>query len=215
MHKSQIVIVTVGFVLVAALLLLLASVIMQTAAGQCFSITQVLLPALDAAGVEYWLDWGTLLGATREGTMIAHDYDADIGMRESEFQKLKARWNQIPGLKGMRLAKEDNGLYRIRRGVGWVDVFRYDDREGDTLTMTSQAGMEHSCKCDGKGHRTTRSMVFPLTRVKFGHVHAPAPGQTEAYLEHLYGSDWRIPRKNGGAKLLNLLPLKKRHLQTR
>lgn len=209
MKKTDIALVTVGSVLIAVLLVILTSVTMQAAAAQCFSISQDLFPALNEAGVEYWLDWGTLLGARREGTMIAHDYDADIGMRESQFQQLKSQWNQIPALKGMRLYNEGNGLYRIRRGIGWVDVFRYDDRDVEQLKMTSQGNLEHSCKCDGKGHTTTRSIIFPLTKLKFGNVHAPAPNQTDTYLEHLYGSDWHIPRKNGGAAILNLVPLSK------
>lgn len=214
MKNVDIALVTVSAIVICVLLVILTSITMQAAAGRCFCLTQKLFPALDQAGVEYWLDWGTLLGAKREGTMIAHDYDADIGMRESQFQKLKTQWNQIPALKGMRLFSEGGNLYRIRCGIGWVDVFRYDDSDPETLNMTSQANVKHSCECDGKGHRTQRSIVFPLTKLKFGNVVASAPNDTEAYLEHLYGSDWKIPRKNSGATLLNLVPLKKRHLAT-
>jgi hypothetical protein len=212
MRNSDIAIVTVGFVLASVLLIVLTSVIMQTCAAQCFSLTQDLFPALEAAGYEYWLDWGTLLGAKREGTMIAHDYDADIGIRESEFQRLKKDWKKNPAFKGMRLCKENSQLYRIRRGLGWVDVFRYDDSRGIPLNMISMSGEQHSCKCSGKGHTTRRDVIFPVTKVKFGSVSAPAPARTADYLEHLYGSSWMVPRKNSVAKLLNLVPLKKPHL---
>ncbi len=212
MRNCDIAIVTVGFVLTCALLIALTSVVMQTCAAQCYSLTQILFPALDAAGYEYWLDWGTLLGAKREGTMIAHDYDADIGMRETEFQRLKKEWKKNPAFKGMRLSKETSGLYRVRRGLGWVDVFRYDDSASGPLQMISMANEHHSCKCKGKGHTISADTMFPTTKVRFGAVDAPAPSQTAAYLEHLYGSTWMVPRKNSVAKLMNLLPLKKRHL---
>lgn len=214
MKSSDVAVVTVGSVLVCVLLVVLASVIMQLCASQCYTLTQQLFPALNKARIEYWLDWGTLLGAKREGTMIPHDYDADIGMRESEFQKLKQEWNRNPAFKGMRLCKENSGLYRVRRGLGWVDVFRYDDNcdDSDALRMISMAGEQHSCKCDGKGHKTSRSTIFPTKHLRFGAVSAPAPQYTELYLEHLYGSDWVVPRTNSVAKLLSLVPLKKPHL---
>ena len=35
---------------------------------------------LDESGVDYWLDYGTLLGAYREGKIIEGDYDSDLGV---------------------------------------------------------------------------------------------------------------------------------------
>ncbi|OQX70738.1 hypothetical protein B6D52_03590 [Candidatus Parcubacteria bacterium 4484_255] len=44
---------------------------------------------LDKAGVRYWLDMGTLLGAIREGRFIPWDIDIDLGILFDEFEKLK------------------------------------------------------------------------------------------------------------------------------
>lgn len=179
---------------------------MQLCASQCYNLTQILFPTLNELGYEYWMDWGTLLGARREGTMIPHDYDADIGMRESQFQKLKQQWKEEPHKFGkMKLYKENNQLYRIRLGLGWVDVFRYDD---DKLDMISMADVSHSCKCTGKGHKIQPHILFPLKTMPFGSVVGKTPQHVEAYLTHLYGQDWHIPRKNQVATLLNVLKYK-------
>jgi hypothetical protein len=206
MQRGEVVVITVGSLLTLLLLVALTSVFLQLCARQTYVLTQQLLPALTAAGFEYWMDWGTLLGARREGTMIPHDYDADIGMRESEVQRLVAAWDHEPRFKGMRLRKENDQLYRIRTKLGWVDVFRYQEGDDGTLRMISMANLNHSCQCPHKGHHIPRHIILPLTTLSFGGVTASAPAHVDAYLEHLYGSGWRTPRKNGVARLMTLMP---------
>lgn len=210
MKPEEVAIAVLGSILTILLLLALTSVFLQMCASQTYTLTQTLLPALTAAGYEYWLDWGTLLGAEREGGMIAHDYDADVGMRESEFQRLKNEWSFRPEFRGLRLTREPDGLYRVRQGLGWVDVFRYDDATPGSMSMISMANSRHSCKCAGTGHQVHPSTVFPLKRVLFGAAAAFAPGDTANYLTHLYGADWMTPRKNLVAHIMTLFPRQKR-----
>lgn len=207
--RGHLVILGLSGVLLPVLMLIFASVVLQTCALQSYLLTQRLFPALTHAGYEYWLDWGTLLGAQREGDMIAHDYDADIGMREVEFQRLKREWSTQPELRGMWLVREGDGLYRIRHGLGWVDVFRYAEEgegEGAQLVMKSMAASRHSCACVGRGHHIARHLILPLTPFVFGSVVAPGPVRTPEYLEHLYGADWRVSHKNWVARLMTLVP---------
>ena len=45
---------------------------------------------LEAHGIDYWCDFGTLLGLYREGDIIRGDKDADLGILESERPRLMA-----------------------------------------------------------------------------------------------------------------------------
>lgn len=43
---------------------------------------------LNSAGVTYWLDYGTLLAAVRDGELIPWDHDADIGYFATDSGKI-------------------------------------------------------------------------------------------------------------------------------
>lgn len=43
---------------------------------------------LDKCGVKYWLDWGTLLGAVRDGKIIEWDGDIDLGTMNESWEKI-------------------------------------------------------------------------------------------------------------------------------
>jgi lipopolysaccharide cholinephosphotransferase len=42
----------------------------------------------DDHNIQFWLDWGTLLGATRTGRMIEWDHEVDLGVMESNFKRI-------------------------------------------------------------------------------------------------------------------------------
>lgn len=42
----------------------------------------------DKLGIRYWLDWGTLLGAVRDGKIIEWDTDIDLGTMSSNWNKI-------------------------------------------------------------------------------------------------------------------------------
>jgi len=87
---------------------------------------------LDGAGVEYWLDQGSLLGAIRDKDFIPWDTDIDIGAMYSGFNKIVQKISEfqrrgflvrISDFK-IHLRKNDVSvnivLYRISREEAWL-----------------------------------------------------------------------------------------------
>jgi hypothetical protein len=55
----------------------------------CQEFLELIDTELRKAGIEYWLNYGTLLGAYREHAFIAHDYDLDLGLFWEDRDKIK------------------------------------------------------------------------------------------------------------------------------
>ena len=45
--------------------------------------------SLTSEGIVHWLDWGSLLGAYREGKQLDYDKDVDFGILGSDIEKIK------------------------------------------------------------------------------------------------------------------------------
>lgn len=142
-------------------------------------------------GVPAFVCYGTLLGAVRNGRLIGHDNDIDLGyvsahehpvdiMREAyriERALNAAGWQVHRGMGArvnVRLRLSDD---RVR----FVDVFTAHWTEG-VFYMPQDTGF-----------RLPRTAVLPLTTVRLLGRDVPAPADYEALLAATYGADWRTP----------------------
>lgn len=64
----------------------------------------------DKLGIRYWIDWGTLLGATRDGKLIEWDNDIDLGTMSGSWRKIVS---VIPELekRGFSIYLEELKIY--------------------------------------------------------------------------------------------------------
>jgi SAM-dependent methyltransferase len=152
--------------------------------------TDAVLDALRTAGVEPFIAYGTLLGAVREGAVLGHDSDADLGYvsrhstpvdvaRESfEIQRRLAR-------QGWRISRYSGASFKIY--VTEADVTRGLDVFGGFL----DAGRLHLMGEIGTDFE--RDWIFPLGTAALEGRPMPVPARPEKLLEAMYGPQWRTP----------------------
>jgi hypothetical protein len=143
---------------------------------------------LDAQGVDYWCDFGTLLGMHREGDLILGDKDADLCALETEKPKLLALGGALAerGLSVREMSRR-RGLLRIcdDRTPFHVDVYLYA-RDGQTLRSLLAPGRED----------VPERLVSPRAPVPFLGTTLLAPVEAPALLRHRYGPRYMLPRRN-------------------
>lgn len=154
----------------------------------------VLLPCLadllEESNIPYWLDWGTLLGAVRNGKMIPWDEDIDIGIFYKDIGKVMNLESQMVK-DGFRFAMErDKNAVRVIRFYGekgikfHIDILPWKIN-GNVVKMT---------------YNSKPFKVYPieellnLKKVEFEGRMYPCPREPEKSLGRLMGEDWRNPK---------------------
>ncbi|KXZ42026.1 hypothetical protein GPECTOR_220g474 [Gonium pectorale] len=153
------------------------------------------VPALQRAGVTFWVDFGSLMSLARENDVYEHDNDVDLVVLEPDFPALLERLRQ-PGVlpKGFTVdwigKSRDLGDGLVQRWIRvylpgkimWADLFGGYDF-GDKIRINKNA------HCD-----VPKELVLPLGSIRMLDAEAPAPRDVEGVLRHRYGSDWRTPK---------------------
>jgi hypothetical protein len=153
--------------------------------------TEAVLAALQEAGLEPFLAYGTLLGAVREGQVLGHDSDADLGY-VSRFTT------------PVDVARESFRVQRTLAEHGWTTT-RYSGAAFKVL-VSPEPGVHIGLDVFGGfldagrlylmgeiGTPFRREWVLPLGRCDLGGRSMPVPARPEKLLEATYGPGWRVP----------------------
>ena len=144
----------------------------------------------DETGIPVFLSYGALLGAVREGGLIAHDFDIDVGFiapgpSHDEVTAASATVSEWLVGNGYGLKARNNGQFKAFDGSGahpmmveffacWAD----GDRFYQYFAVPGTARADH---------------VLPLGTVTVDGVPFAAPRQPEPFLGAIYGPGWRTP----------------------
>lgn len=163
--------------------------------------------AFDSLDIDFWLDYGTLLGAYREKDFIEHDLDLDIGLYyENRSDKLEEALTSR-GLKKVREFRADgkiveetytfNGAdldvfyYFYDQEKLWAYFFYYDD-----IKETKTINKDNKVLTTGWKAKKTTLTNRGLGKLKFKDIEYTVPNHPEKYLKENYGDSFMIKQKN-------------------
>ncbi len=152
--------------------------------------TASVIEALRGAGVEPFLAYGTLLGAVREGAVLGHDSDADLGYVSAftdpvDVSRESFAVQRALAARGWRTSRYSGAAFKVL--VTEADVTRGLDVFGGFL----DGGRLHLMGEIGEPFE--RSWVFPLGTATLEGREMPVPAEPERLLAATYGPGWRVP----------------------
>jgi len=150
---------------------------------------------LNRHGILHWVDYGTLLGAVRDGTLIPWDEDVDFGILEADAQRVRALQPEIEK-DGFFVDPSHPRLIRIaysKANQNHADLFIWDELDG---LLAHQA----SARWDWPGMQDRsafpRTFLDQLESVPLFGSEFPAPSPVHTFLrEHRYGADYMTPKR--------------------
>lgn len=151
---------------------------------------ETVLTALREAGLEPFLAYGTLLGAVREGRVLGHDSDADLGYVSRHTDPVDVARESFAvqrrlAAQGWRISRYSGASFKMLVTEGEVtrglDVFGGFLDEG-RLHLMGEIGVPFE-----------REWITPLGTAELDGRPMPVPARPEKLLEATYGAGWRVP----------------------
>jgi hypothetical protein len=132
-------------------------------------------------GVIYWVDFGTLLGITRDGDIIFGDNDADVCIYDTKENRHRVE-KVVKSMGGEYL---DWGAYRVYDNKLFIDIYIVKETESEFKVPT--------------GEVIHRSLVEPVKsqNCKIGSVDVQLSLPNDVYkvLENRYGQTWHVSKR--------------------
>ncbi|MDL5154665.1 class I SAM-dependent methyltransferase [Actinomycetospora termitidis] len=142
-------------------------------------------------GLEPFITGGTLLGAVREGRLLGHDDDVDLGYVSTQDDPSAVAREGFEVGRVLRRA----GFSVLRHSAGHLQMhFSHDgvsDHYVDVFAGFIREGHWHQLFCIR--HPARRADLLPRTTVTIAGRRMPAPADVELALEANYGPGWRVP----------------------
>ena len=156
--------------------------------------------------IQYWLEYGTLLGAIRNNSFLKHDDDIDIGVFLHDYTPKIDEIFKKYGFKKTREFLIDNGAYGREQsfeiyGVN-VDIFYFTKKSSNKaychifLPLPGKSRIKTIQEKGGLIPREELSTIEDIIYIDFLNKKYPAPFPTKKHLQDEYGEYWHIEDKS-------------------
>lgn len=143
------------------------------------------------AGFKAWLMYGTLLGVTRDNSLIEYDRDVDYGFFKSDL----ALFNEnVPALdkEGFTLLRTHPTLFSITRKDEYIDFQMFLEYDKDKY---------YTCDSLGPQVLIDKKYFDNLTQIEWRGEKFIIPEDREGVLTLWYGKNYKIPKRKAYAYL--------------
>jgi lipopolysaccharide cholinephosphotransferase len=162
---------------------------------------------IEKTSLKFFLAYGTLLGAIREGDFIVHDSDIDIGMYFNDKDNFLSLLFDLKEV-GLELVRFKNNLLSLMRHGEYIDIYFFEKK------FLPKFGWY----CGGLF--IPSKFLNQLESYQFHQNSFSVPNYPVDFLVYCYGRDWQTPVRNKHAKplfsitsfVLKLLPLSLKNL---
>jgi len=168
--------------------------------------------------INWFLVYGTLLGAYRDKDFISHDVDIDIGVLFTNYSKEIEKIMLKNGFIKKHQFVVDNGEFAIEetyeyRGVG-IDIFYFKVIENKLIGygFINEEGLSWDKTIQKYGGLLVREITYPyegLDRIKFLGEEYEIPKNPKKHLASHYGNNFMVKDNNWNPKkVTNVIYLK-------
>ncbi len=149
------------------------------------------LAALAGVGIEAFLAYGTLLGAVRQGGLISHDSDADLGYVSHHSEPVDAI---IESFRIQRMLIEQGYTVTRYSGIAFrVTVLEADGTRRGLDVFGGLINDGHLYLMGEVGAPFEPEWIWPLSEATLEGRSFPVPARPEKLLEAMYGVSWQVP----------------------
>ena len=151
--------------------------------------------------IPFFLSSGTLLGYYREGKILDHDYDLDIGIFKEDYNLKLIKEMEEEGFNNYRNLGDisrgfEMSFYLPNTPIGVyakIDIFVHNREVVNGNKKIYWASYRKPDYVERIKYRVSSFNIKPIT---FMGVNTYIPADTEKYLVEHYGKNWRTPLGN-------------------